>query len=186
MRLAAFARAVLRSIHDAWRLRSDPVAWSRRLGVTVGRECRLLDVSRATFGSEPYLIQLGDHVTVTEGVRFLTHDGGVWVFREQEPDLDVTDRIVVGNNVFLGMRALILPGVEIGDNCVVAAGAVVTRSVNANSVVAGVPARFLKSVDDYRQSLVRREQRTKGLDPAAKRAHYEATLLHRRSAGPSR
>lgn len=170
------ARAALGRIEDGWRLRLDPVAWSRRLGVQVGQHCRLLDVSRATFGSEPYLVRLGDHVTVTEGVRFVTHDGGVWVFRQQEPDLDIVAPIAVGDNVFLGLRAIVLPGVTIGDNCVVAAGAVVTRDIRANSVVAGVPARFLRSIDDYRGSLVVRERRTKGLNAKHKRAYYEATL----------
>lgn len=176
MNTVTAARAALGRIEDGLRLRLDPVAWSRRLGVHVGQNCRLLGVSRATFGSEPYLIRLGDHVTVTEGVRFVTHDGGVWVFRQQEPDLDIVAPIVVGDNVFLGLRATILPGVTIGSNCVVAAGAVVTRDITANSVVAGVPARFLRSLDDYRRSLAGRELRTKGLNPKDKRAYYEATL----------
>lgn len=134
----------------------------------MGEDCRLLGVSRATFGSEPYLVRLGNHVTITEGVRLVTHDGGVWVFRQQEPNLDIVGPITVGDNVFLGLRAIVLPGVTIGDNCVVAAGAVVTRDVQVNSVVAGVPARFLRSVDDYRQSLGGRECRTKGLNPKEK------------------
>lgn len=173
MNLITATQAVLRWVQDAWRRRLDPVAWSRRLGVRVGQQCRLLDVSRATFGSEPYLVRLGDHVTVTEGVRFITHDGGVWVFRQKEPELDVVGPITVGSNVFLGLRAIVLPGVTIGDGCVIAAGAVVTKDVQANSVVAGVPARFLRSVDDYRVSLVGRESPTKGLNPKEKRAYYE-------------
>ena len=51
----------------------------------------------------------------------------------------------VGENCFIGGRSLILPGVEIGDNCVVGAGSVVTKSVPARSVVAGNPAKILRS-----------------------------------------
>jgi len=54
--------------------------------------------------------------------------------------------IRLGNNVWIGYRAMVLKGVTIGDNSVVAAGAVVTKDVPANSLVAGVPARIIKSV----------------------------------------
>ncbi len=52
--------------------------------------------------------------------------------------------IVIGNNVWIGAAATILPGVTIGDNAVVAAGAVVSRDVPASTIAAGVPARVLK------------------------------------------
>lgn len=53
----------------------------------------------------------------------------------------------LGNNVWIGSGALVLPGVEIGDNTVVGAGSVVTKSVAANTVVAGNPARFIRKCD---------------------------------------
>ncbi|MBR1658764.1 MAG: sugar O-acetyltransferase [Oscillospiraceae bacterium] len=55
--------------------------------------------------------------------------------------------ITIGNDVWIGGNATILPGVTIGDNVIVAAGAVVTKDVPSNSVVAGVPARFLREAD---------------------------------------
>lgn len=54
--------------------------------------------------------------------------------------------IILGNNVWIGSNATILQGVRIGDNAVVAAGAVVTKDVKANTVVGGVPARFIKNI----------------------------------------
>ena len=53
-------------------------------------------------------------------------------------------RVIIGNNCWIGAKAIILKDVTLGDNCVVGAGAVVTKSFSAGSVVAGVPARLLK------------------------------------------
>ncbi len=58
-------------------------------------------------------------------------------------------KVVIGNNVFIGTKALILKGVTIGDNVVIAAGSVVTSDCESNSVYAGVPARKISSIEDY-------------------------------------
>lgn len=55
--------------------------------------------------------------------------------------------IFIGRNVWIGSHATILSGVSIGDNAVVAAGAVVTKDVEANTIVAGVPAKFRKTIN---------------------------------------
>lgn len=56
--------------------------------------------------------------------------------------------IILGRNVWIGSNATILQGVTIGDNAVIAAGAVVTKDVNANTVVGGVPAKFIKQINE--------------------------------------
>ena len=148
----------------AWyRCRKNPIAYARGLGVTIGNDCRLLNIKPGpgTFGSEPYLVTLGDHVTVTARVQFVTHDGGVWVFREEAPDFDVFGAITVGNNVFIGYSAIIMPSVKIGHNVVIGAGAVVTKDVPDNVVVAGVPAKIICSIDDYRESVFKKAIRDK-------------------------
>tara|TARA_B100001063_G_scaffold70884_1_gene64983 strand:- start:5772 stop:6302 length:531 start_codon:yes stop_codon:yes gene_type:complete len=123
-----------------------------KLGVHFGDGCRFIAVKRQTFGSEPYLIKLGNFVSISEGVRFITHDGGVWVHRNLDKSNEKIDhfgRIVIGNNVFIGMNVTILPNINIGDNCVIGTGSIVTKDIPSNSVVAGVPAKVLSSVDKY-------------------------------------
>jgi acetyltransferase-like isoleucine patch superfamily enzyme len=125
-----------------------------------------------TFSTEPYLVTIGDHVEATS-VHFETHDGGVWVFREEIPGLDVIKRVTVGSNVYIGFGSIVLPGVTIGDNVVIGAGSVVTRDIPSNSVAVGVPARVIKSVSAYKEKAVADGAMTKLLSPEAKRQFYE-------------
>lgn len=162
--------SVVRGLRRRWLLRRDPVQYARWLGVRVGDDRRFIGVSSATFGSEPYLVSIGDHVTITAGVRFVTHGGGVWVFRERYPDIDVIKPISVGRNVFIGLNSIILPGVTIGRDCVVGAGSVVTRDAPSGVVVAGCPARVIKSVDEYEDSVLAEASFVKRSGPEAKRA----------------
>jgi acetyltransferase-like isoleucine patch superfamily enzyme len=120
-------------------------AASRFFGVTVGKDCRILSKVVTT---EPWLVEIGDRVTISTGVQFVTHDGTGWLYRDAQGRRYRFARICIGSEVFIGSRAVIMPGVSIGDRCVVAAGSVVTRSVPSGSVVAGVPARAVSTWDD--------------------------------------
>jgi acetyltransferase-like isoleucine patch superfamily enzyme len=144
------------------------VSYARSLGVKLGNDCRILDHPRFVFGSEPYLVSLGNHVTVTSGVRFVTHDGGVWVFRGEHPDIDAFGPVKVGNNVFLGFNCIVMPNVTIGDNCVVGAGSVVTKSILPNTVVAGSPARPICSTVDYWKKIQSKAVHVRSLCPKEK------------------
>lgn len=55
--------------------------------------------------------------------------------------------VLIKKNAWIGAKATILPGVTVGENAVVAAGAVVTKDVPANTVVAGMPAKVIKKID---------------------------------------
>ncbi len=121
-------------------------------GVVKGERVRL--TGAVNFGSEPFLIRLGSDITIADGVRFLTHDGGARIFRDELPGLHVYAPIVVGSHVFIGVDAIIMPGVTIGSHVVVGAGSVVTKDIPDGQVWAGVPARFIKTTDEYRDGLL--------------------------------
>lgn len=118
----------------------------RAEGAKIGRGCRILTTN---LGSEPYLISIGDETLVAPDVVFVTHDAGTWVFRKEHPKARRLGRVTVGSRCFIGTRAILLPGVKVGDRSIVAAGAVVSRDVPPGTVVAGVPARVLGTTEDY-------------------------------------
>lgn len=121
----------------------------KKRGLKVGKNVIFIEVP--DFGSEPYLVEIGDGTEITAGCRFITHDGGYYVLQNIEKYKDVRSfaRIKVGSNCFLGNNCVIMHGVEIGDNCVIGAGSVVTTSTKPNSVYAGVPAKYICSLDEY-------------------------------------
>jgi acetyltransferase-like isoleucine patch superfamily enzyme len=120
------------------------------------------------FGSEPWLITLGDNVYITAGVQFITHDGGTLILRKDHPDLEWTAPITIGNDVYIGLRAVIMPGVNIGNRCIIGTGAVVTKDIPDNSVAVGVPARVIRTVDDYLESMLAKSLRCGHLTGEAK------------------
>lgn len=132
--------------------RGDPVAYLRHCGARIGDHCQILTHVK-NFGSEPWLIAIGNRVTLANGVVLLTHDGASRVFRHTVPASSPWGnrfgRIVVGNNCFIGVNAIIMPDVSIGANCIVGAGSVVVSDVSPRSVVAGVPARQIATLDEY-------------------------------------
>lgn len=145
-----------------------PVSYARSIGVKVGKNCRLINVKYST---EPYLITLGDHVSATR-VHFETHDGGIWCFRNQSPELDIIKPIIIGNNVYLGDGCIILPGVTVGDNVVIGARSVVSKDIPSNTVFAGVPAKMIKTLEEYRLKAIASGDNTKLHTAKQKKAFY--------------
>ena len=103
-----------------------PVEYAKKIGVNM--KGRVHIYGNVCFASEPWIITLGDNVHITDGVKFITHDGGTLLFRDQVPDLEVTKPICVGNNVYFGNNVIILPGVTIGNNVVIGTGSVLIDS----------------------------------------------------------
>lgn len=128
--------------------------WAKKIGVnfTMGE---LYLYGNVYWGTEPWLITIGNNVHITAGVKFLNHDGGTLVYRNQIPDLEITKPITIGNDVYIGNNVMILPGVHIGNNVIIGAGAVVSKDIPDNSVAVGVPARVIKTADEYLEKIKR-------------------------------
>lgn len=144
----AFMVSAFRQLFDlAYFLAKGSVAYARRKGVRVGENCRIYIRS---WGSEPFLVSLGDDVTVTSGVKFITHDGSTCLVKDQNGKrYQRFAPIQVGSHVFIGVNTIVMPGVKIGSNVIIGAGSVVTKDIPDNSVAIGVPAKVVSSFADY-------------------------------------
>ncbi len=145
----------------------------RRKGCKIGKNTR---IGSADFGSEPYLVKIGNNCVVSTQVSFITHDGGLDVLRREIPDIGYMGKIEILDNCFIGHRAIILPNVKIGPNSVIGAGAVVTKDVPPNTVVAGVPAKKISTLEEYKRKALERKEKysLKGKEPTRKNieAHF--------------
>jgi acetyltransferase-like isoleucine patch superfamily enzyme len=116
------------------------IKYLRKQGMKIGENCLFNTMS---FSTEPYLIEIGNHVAIAGGTEIVTHDGAIWCFRDEIPNADVFGKIKLGNNVFIGDNCTILPNTIIGDNCIVGAGSVVRGKFPENSVIIGNPAKVV-------------------------------------------
>jgi len=151
--------SILKRKYIQWKLNSSSSKkradyYRKHLGIKIGDNIRF--TGKPQWGTEPYLIQIGNNVTITQDVSFLTHDGAVGLFREEHPGINIFGRIKIGNNVFLGARSIILPGVTIGNNVIVATGSIVSKDVPSNSVIGGVPAKVLKDINVYKSEIMKK------------------------------
>ncbi len=118
----------------------------RSQGMKIGANAYFVNVYFDPF--HPELISIGNNVAVTNSV-ILTHDDSPVTIMNRRRAAPV----IIGDNVFVGYRSLILPGVTIGNNCVIGAGSVVTRDIPDNSIAVGVPAKVVKSMTDHIEHL---------------------------------
>ena len=122
-----------------------------RKGMQIGE--RVDFVTPPNFGSEPYLITIGDDTTISFDVAFVTHDAATRVIRnlpDGNPNTGYFGEIVIGKNCFIGCRSTILPGVHIGDNTIIGACSQVNRDIPSNMVAAGNPCKVICTLDEYR------------------------------------
>lgn len=124
-----------------WRLK-----YYKQQGMKIGENTHIF----SNIGGEPYLIEIGKNCTISTEVSFLTHDASVGTIYAREEYSDLCGKIKIGNNCFIGNKSIILYGVSLGDNTIVAAGSVVTRSFNNGVVIGGNPARILCSIEDFK------------------------------------
>ncbi len=95
--------------------------------------------------SHPWLIEIGDNVTLAPRVHILAHDASTKKF----VGYTKIGNVKIGNNVFVGAETVILPGISIGDNVIIGANSTVTKNIPSNSVVVGSPAKVICSLENY-------------------------------------
>lgn len=154
--------------HIYWRYFASPEKYAKHLGVNIGSNNL---IGKKHWSSEPYLITVGNNCQLTD-CKIFTHGGHC--VRDKFPNFDCFGKVIIGNYVYIGSSSLIMPGVTIGNNVLVAAGSVVTKSIPSNTVVAGNPARIICTTEEYYQRNKRYDLECKGLKYAQKRA----TILH--------
>lgn len=133
------------------RTESGHTKFLREHGIRIGKNFRMFNHNSIRIDiSSPGLIEIGDNVALTADVTILSHDFCSWVFRYKYADyLPGRSMVKIGNNVYVGQRAIILRGVTIGDNVIIGAGSIVTKDIPSNSVVCGVPAKVVCDLDSY-------------------------------------
>ena len=114
----------------------------RLQGAIIGENCH---VYGSVDSGHEYLVTMGNDVTLATGSRILTHDAST----KNLLGYSKVGRVEIGNNVFIGAQAIVLPNVRIGSNVIIGAGSVVSKDIPDNSVAVGNPCRVVKSYAEF-------------------------------------
>ena len=124
----------------------------RHCGVKIGKNC--LICTPLLYGVDGCLIEIGDDVVVSTNVTFVLHDYSA--SRVVKDIASLHGKVTIGSNSFIGARSVLMYGVEIGENTIVAAGSVVTKSFKqGNIIIGGNPANIIGTWDDFREKVIK-------------------------------
>jgi len=112
--------------------------------IKIGNNTHILDF---TLISGVGGVEIGDNIAISSGVKIYSHSNDYKDKDKLIVEQVKKGKISIGNNVLIGANVVILPGIKIGDNTVVGAGAVVTKDIPKNSVAVGTPARVIKKTN---------------------------------------
>ncbi len=101
----------------------------------------------------PKLIKLGNNVNVSTGASFMVHDALHLIYNcmpDKKTELkEYANPIEIGDNVFIGAHVIIMGGVKVGSNVIIAAGAIVTKDLDDGGIYAGIPAKRIGNIEDF-------------------------------------
>lgn len=123
---------------------------------------------------EPYLIEIGNNVTISTNVELITHDN--CAIKLYEDATDFVGKITIGDNCFIGANTVVLPGVSIGENSIIGAGSVVTKSIPSDCVASGNPAKVIGPIARIREKNRNNRMNFKGMTPEDKQKEI---LIHK-------
>lgn len=121
-------------------------------GVKLGKNCH---INSNILTGESYLIELENNVTISDHVSFVTHDNSISKINKGKGGSDIFGRIKVGDNCFIGAHAILMYGVTLADDIIVASGSVVTKSFNEKRIIiGGNPAKIISTWDRFAEHVL--------------------------------
>lgn len=133
------------------------INYLKEKGVQIGEDVTIYVPSKTVIDIQyPWMISIGNHVRIAQGVIILTHDYSWSVLKRYSSNnmsegkiLGASGYVIIGNNVFIGMNSIITRNVNIGNNVIIGAGSIVTKDCEEGYVYAGNPARKVMSIEEY-------------------------------------
>lgn len=144
-------RIIRRVLSECALSEQEMICFLKKKGIKLGSGVRLFAPESIIIDTQnPSLLTIGDNVRITRGVKILTHDYSWSVLSGVYGEvLGNIGEVSIGNNVFIGVDAIILKNTTIGDNVIIGAGSVVSGKIESNSVYAGNPCRKIMSIDEF-------------------------------------
>ena len=130
--------------------------------IDIGSHCKFFAPRETSIDTQrPHMLHIGDYVKFTSGVTVLCHDYSRSTFVNMTEgvysNVGEAKFTYIGDNVFLGINAIVLMGAHIGNNCVVGAGSVVAGSFPNGVVIAGNPAKIICTIDEFYEKRKKQE-----------------------------
>lgn len=127
------------------------ISYLSRKGVKIGKNVTFYEPNTNYIDiQKPWLVTIGNNVEITRGVVIITHDYAWSVIKQLTGEIiGSRGKVVIGDNVFIGMNTVILQGITVGDNVIIGANSLVNRDIPSNCVAAGNPIKVIGNVKDY-------------------------------------
>lgn len=137
------------------------IDYLKKKGIKIGKNFRVFSPRETTIDVQnPYMLEIGDNVRITKGVKILTHDYSWSVLAGKYDEvLGNVGYVEIGNNVFIGIDSIILKNTIIEDNVIIGAGSIVKGLIRSNGVYAGNPAKRIMELDEFYKKRKQNQQK---------------------------